>query len=222
MKRVNNISLKVKTKPTITPVTLEELKKAAEIPLDNKKLDDELEDLIETAVEDVQRIARTTLINTTYTQTMDSFSDTVYSVYDFMYYYSNNYPSYISNYRHNYFIKLLAHPVTSITEVRVVDLDNNSTVWDSSNYFLAEEDRLAISQNASFPSNLRAVAAIEIDFVAGQGAEVGDVDSIFKTSIKQFAISNHDATRSTREPRITPEKILQTTNSLVGKRKFYL
>ena len=85
------------------------------------------------------------------------------------------------------FIELPRPPLRSISSVKYYDLDNNLTLFASSNYFvdtLAEPGRIILNYSSSWPINVRAAAATEIIYVAGYGSDRADVPSAIREAIK--------------------------------------
>lgn len=76
-------------------------------------------------------------------------------------------------------------PLQSIVFLKTHDSANNATVFDSSNYLVdtaSNPGRLALNQGANWPSGLRLVNAVEVEFLAGYGNAV-DVPSAIKQGI---------------------------------------
>lgn len=85
------------------------------------------------------------------------------------------------------FISLDLAPVASITTVTSYDTANSSAVWDSSNYFLdayKEPARLVKNLGSSWPTSLRARAAIIVRFVAGYGSNGSDVPDDLRQAVR--------------------------------------
>ena len=63
-------------------------------------------------------------------------------------------------------------PLQLVNFVKTYDTDNQFTVFDASQYFVdtvSEPGRIVLNPGAAWPSNLRPVNAVEIEFVAGYG-----------------------------------------------------
>ena len=76
-------------------------------------------------------------------------------------------------------------PLQSVVFLKTHDSANSASVFDSSNYLLdtvSNPGRLALNQDAQWPTGLRSVNAVEIEFTAGYG-NASDVPSAIKQGI---------------------------------------
>lgn len=88
------------------------------------------------------------------------------------------------------YIELPVGPVQSITSFTTYDMDNSSSIFNSSNYFLDNNrtpGRLVLNTGNSWPVFTRDQNGIEIVYVAGYGDAATDVPFPLKTAIKQLA-----------------------------------
>ncbi len=63
-------------------------------------------------------------------------------------------------------------PLQWVTFIKTYDVGNQSTTFDAGNYLVdtaSEPGRIVLNQSASWPSSLRSVNAVEIEFAAGYG-----------------------------------------------------
>ncbi len=63
-------------------------------------------------------------------------------------------------------------PLQSVTHLKTYDTGNTASTFDASSYIIdtqATPGRIALNQGSSWPANLRAVNAVEVEFVAGYG-----------------------------------------------------
>jgi hypothetical protein len=74
--------------------------------------------------------------------------------------------------------------IQSITSATTYALDNSSSVYDPSNYFLdTAGGRLVLNIGSIWPANMRQRAACEIVYVAGYGSKASDVPQPIKTGL---------------------------------------
>lgn len=83
-------------------------------------------------------------------------------------------------------------PLSSVTHVKTYDDADSATTFASSNYYVstysgdfAQNGRVVLRDNASWPTFERNADGIEIQFVAGYGATAADVPYQIKQSILQ-------------------------------------
>ena len=161
------MALKIKTPPATEPVTLQEVKDYLRLTdaVDNSLLTGMLT-AIRQACEDYTRRA---LVTQTWALWLDRFPRSEKA----------NAPG------EGYFQLPVSHfddvktvieiprpPLQSITYLKTYDTANTVSTFDAANYFVdinSEPGRIALNQGKSWPSNLRAFSAVEIEFVAGYG-----------------------------------------------------
>jgi hypothetical protein len=81
-------------------------------------------------------------------------------------------------------IELPKGPIQTITSVTTYALDNTSSVYDPSLYFLDQAgERLVLNIGAIWPANMRPRAAAEFLYVTGYGDDPSDVPQPIKTGI---------------------------------------
>lgn len=69
-------------------------------------------------------------------------------------------------------LEISRSPLQSVTSLKTYDTASSATVFDSSNYLVdavSTPGRIALNQGASWPTGLRGINAVEIEFVAGYG-----------------------------------------------------
>ncbi len=169
MSRRPRRTITITTGPSIDPVVLADAKAWA-------KIDDSTDDAQVTALITAARMAceehlRRTLINTSYKLTLD-LVDSGYDLGEGTYdlplsaLYGALPPA----------VELPKGPIASITSVVTYALDNSSSTYANTNYYLdTAGQRLVLNIGSIWPSNLRPIAAVEITYVAGYGAAAANV-----------------------------------------------
>lgn len=86
-------------------------------------------------------------------------------------------------------VEIRKAPFSSLSEVRTLDEAGAVTVWPSGNYYTATRSgfgRLVAKQGVTFPTPGRHIGGIEIEFVAGYGADGTDVPYDLRLAMKQL------------------------------------
>ncbi len=170
-------SLALVTGPAAEPVTLDEAK--SWLRIDGTDSDVQIAQLITAAVQASEQWLRRSIISQTWKLTLDlkaSGLDLGEGVYDLPI--SALYCGLPES------IPLPKGPVSSITSVTTYGLDNTSSTYSSANYRVdSSGERLVLNYGATWPSNLRAHSACEIQYVAGYGATSSQVPQPIKTGI---------------------------------------
>lgn len=90
------------------------------------------------------------------------------------------------------FFTLPKPPLQSVTSLKYYQTDNTLATFASSNYFLdtlSEPSRLFLNENATWPTEVRRNAAIEIIYIAGYGALRSSVPSAIREAITMQAVN---------------------------------
>lgn len=149
------------TAPAAEPVGLSEAKLHCRVDIDD---DDALITVLITAAREfVESYTQSALINQTWT---------VYHDYETSIFCKN-------------FINLPLKPISSITSVTSYDADNVDAVFSSSNYFLSG-NRVALNDDAEWPTDLRLMDCLAIRYVAGYGAAGSNVPVQLRQAIKML------------------------------------
>jgi len=174
------------TGPAVEPVTLDEVKAWAKI--DAADEDALLTSLVAAAREAAEQYLRRALISQTVRLTLDldgcgvHLSEGVYDLPVSAIY--GGLPT---------VVELPRAPVSSITSVVTYDLDNAPGTFAASNYSLnADGNRFVLASGATWPSNLRPVAACAITYVAGYGDAASAVPQSIRTGILMHAQTMYD------------------------------
>jgi hypothetical protein len=78
-------------------------------------------------------------------------------------------------------------PLQSVTSLTTYALDNTSTVFTASNYFVdTAGQRVCLNSGQVWPDSLRECAAVEIVYIAGYGDNASDVPEDIAEAIKQI------------------------------------
>lgn len=77
-------------------------------------------------------------------------------------------------------------PLASITHLKTYDDANTATTYSADNYIVdtnSKPGRLVLENAQTWPTDLRRANAIEIEFIAGYGANATDVPAAIRTAI---------------------------------------
>jgi hypothetical protein len=172
-------SLTLVTGPAAEPVILDEAK--AWLRIDGTDSDAQIAALITASVQLCQEWLRRSLISQTWKLTLDLAPSSLDAflgdgVYDMpVSALCGGLPQ---------SVELPKGPVQSITSVTTYDLTDTSSTLAPTNYRVdSSGDRMVLTYGASWPSNLRAKAAAEINYVTGYGATSTSVPQPIKTGI---------------------------------------
>lgn len=153
--------IKVLTEPTQEPITLQEAKEYLRVE-DNTD-ERNVRPLIETARRWFEEHTGRTLVQTTYQQFLDTFTDHEDPLWEGM----RTGPD--LNFYKNY-ITLSRTPVASVTHVKTYNDSDEATTFAATKYYVdnaREPARIVLRKGQTFPTALRVANAIEIQYVAG-------------------------------------------------------
>jgi uncharacterized phiE125 gp8 family phage protein len=136
--------------PSVEPLNIDDAKQHCRV--DNNEDDEYVEFLITKARRFVENYIISSLITQNWTVTYDYYDKSDYC------------------WQGKRQIRLPMKPVQSITTVTTYDEYNNATVFDPSNYRVSG-NRLVLNDFCYWPSDLRTMDCLKIDFVAGYGAD---------------------------------------------------
>lgn len=167
--------------PTFYPVTVDELRVRLGFPLAER--DDELQDAIAAATEDVEARTGMALTQRTYRAFMDAWPTAgLGCVLEA--------------------VTLPWRPTVSLTHVKTYDDDAVATTFDPEEYFLdttGRDGRIALRRGCSWPTDLRPVNGIEIEWVAGF-ADTAAIPARAKSAIVLLARQMFDEDPAKVEP----------------------
>jgi uncharacterized phiE125 gp8 family phage protein len=168
---------RVKTEPSIEPITVEEVKEFARI--DGSDEDDFIEDLIQSVRRNAESYLGRAFIQQTIRLVMDFWPDAV--------------------------INLPRPPLISIDKVAMLDEDDSETEYDSSNYYAITESvpgKLVIKKGVSAPTNTsRHYGGFLIEFKAGYGTFSKKVPTPLLLGLKQWVAAVYEnRTIDTKKP----------------------
>ncbi len=204
------------TAPTVEPVTLAEAKAWA-------RIDDPNDDIQITALITAARMAaeehlRRALITQTYKLTLDLLGNGLYNQLGEGTYDIPLTALYGAMPPH---VELPKGPIQSITSVITYALDNSSSTYDPSNYYLDNTgERLVLSFGKIWPVNLRPIHAAEISYVAGYGSAAYNVPQPIRNGIMIHVASLYEQRGQTADAMNIPPGALQLYNQyrIVGRR----
>ena len=153
--------LTVTTAPTVEPLSTAEAK--THLRVDHANDDTYIASLVAAARVDTETATRRTLVNTTYTLTLDAF------------------PGYQD------YIELPAPPLSSVTSVYYIDQDGVSTLWANTNYTVVTSGlpgSISLAYGKSWPNVRSQRDAITIVYVGGYGATASTVPEMVRHSVR--------------------------------------
>ena len=147
------------TAPSAEPITTAEAKLFLRV--DHATQDDLIDDLIAAARQQVEVDTGRSLITTTWDMTVDAFpADRA--------------------------ITLPRLPLISVTSVTSYDADDTAATFSSSDYRVdSAQGRIALDDDAAWPTDLRRQSAVVVRFVAGYGSSGADVPQPLRLAIYQ-------------------------------------
>lgn len=89
------------------------------------------------------------------------------------------------------FIELWKHPISAIYSVQYYDYDNTLCTMDADDYYAALDGRpamVALNQEATWPTEVRYMRSVEINFTAGFGDAGSDCPSELITGLKNMIV----------------------------------
>lgn len=149
--------------------------------------------LIKVATSYAEKYCAGNFINTTYTMTMEDWSDvfvsnsTLGTTSNLLKSYTYPFGGYYSPYTGLAQIILPKAPVNSVSSITYFDSDNSSQTWSSSNYnVINPENQKGLIESvdgADYPSIYSRGDAITITFVSGYGSAASDVPEPIKQAV---------------------------------------
>jgi hypothetical protein len=179
MRPVARHTLTLVTAPTAEPITIEEAKAWAKIDMDD---DDAVVTALVAAVrEAAERHMRRSLITQTWKLTLDLAPSMLNSALPDGVYELPVSSLYGSLQRE---VELPNGVVQAITNVTTYGLDNTSSTYDPTNYFLDSAGaRLVLNLGCIWPANMRPRAAVEISYRTGYGDGASAVPQPIRTAM---------------------------------------
>lgn len=205
--------LRIITRPDSYPVEVDEYKR--EFSIAGDKDDFLLKSLIIAATEEAQNYTNRYFLNHTLEATVDGFNlgtqQYVFTIEDLFPVESDK----------NY-IELPVMPVSSITNVKIYDQDNNETTYSSANYFLDEANgRVVFNDDATFGITLRQHAPIKITFVSGYGDKPDDVPEDIRMAIKFDMQNKLNAMKATNRTNRTIPQLNEGAKAMLQRHRLY-
>ena len=80
-------------------------------------------------------------------------------------------------------------PLQTVSFIKTYDTNNNVTTFDETEYFVdsaPSPGRIALNENSSWPTALRKISAVEVEFTAGYGPMASDVPEGIKQGMLQW------------------------------------
>jgi uncharacterized phiE125 gp8 family phage protein len=145
--------------PTVEPLELSEVKKHLEIAEADTAHDEQIQNLIQEAREQVEHDCQVCLISRTVTEKFNWSGDEEYW-------------------------QLYYRPVSAVTSITYYDSTNSSQTFAASNYSLdADRRRVWLNSNAAWPTTYDRWDAISVAYTAGYGTNGGAVPQMFKQAM---------------------------------------
>ncbi|HPU86457.1 MAG TPA: head-tail connector protein [Candidatus Latescibacteria bacterium] len=176
----------VKTEPTVEPCTTAELKAFARI--DTSDDDTLVALLIKAARRQAEAFTGRAFVNTTF----------------YAYFYFDNQTTAVDDFTLQWLrdttvnrgmIYLPRSPLSSVTEINTYDHDGKETLWASTNYKVVTTTTpgcIYLADAGSFPSDMRAISAMRVEFIAGYGAAASSVPDDIVQAIKLMATTYYE------------------------------
>ncbi|MEK9627837.1 MAG: head-tail connector protein [Nitrospinota bacterium] len=155
------MALKIKTQPSIEPVSLVEAKN--HLRIDDGNNDDLISSMITAVRQRAEEWTGRSFITQTWTLWLDHLPFRCEGR-------SGNLNERI--------IVIPRPPIQSVVFIKTYDTGNIASVFDAENYFVdtaPSPGRIALNENSSWPTSLRKFSSVEIEFVSGYGSLVSDV-----------------------------------------------
>lgn len=199
------VSLSQQTAPAVEPVSRTEAKNYLKI--DSTADDDLIDDLIKSAREMVEDFTKRSFITQTWKLVLDRFPvhrNRKYDDYEGVLHLPKSEVVNSADY-----IVLQRAPIQSITSLVTIDDHNNSSTFAASNYYLdTENSRLVLNDGATWPTDLRAQAAVNVTYEAGYGDAATDVPARIRTAIKKIVAQLYDDRHSCEDMPVGCKKML--------------
>lgn len=178
------MNVTVKTEPTVEPCTVAELKAYARIDTSD---DDTLVGLlIKAARRQAEAFTGRAFINTTFYAYFDN-NQTAVDDFALQWLHDTTVSRGV--------IYLPRSPLSSVTAINTYDREGKETLWPSTNYKVVTTTTpgcIYLADGGSFPSDMRAVSAMRVEFVAGYGAAASDVPDDIVQAIKLLATTYYE------------------------------
>ena len=166
------MALKLKTSPSLEPVTLAEAK-------DLLRIDDSADDtLISSMITAIRQRAEEWTHRSFLTQTWTLWLDE----FPFR-------PGGRTNNLNGRVIIIPRPPMQSVIFIKTYDSDNAVSTFDANDYFVdsaSSPGRIALNDSNSWPTSLRKINAVEVEFIAGYGSIASDVPEGIKQGMLQW------------------------------------
>lgn len=164
------MALKIKTSPTLEPVSLIEAKELLRI--DDADNDTLISSMINAVRQRAEEWTGRAFLTQTWTLWLDQFP------------FRNG-----INSLNGRVIVIPRPPMQSVTFIKTYDTENAPSIFDTSDYFVdtpTSPGRIALNENSSWPTGLRKFSAVEIEFISGYGSLASDVPEGIKQGMLQW------------------------------------
>jgi hypothetical protein len=190
----NRKTVKIITPPNVLPVTLQEVKEM--LVVDGDQDDVMLTAFMQAATDAARQYMRRSIVTETLELAMDGFAKGgedaairlgagVHTVH---------YPSLMSA---GSDVELPFGPVASIVSVTTYNRANAANVFDAGAYYLGQ-DRVALVEGNTWPTDLRRTDAVVIRYVSGQDA--ANVPPAIKQAVKQHVLAMYECREGCEMP----------------------
>ena len=173
--------LQIVSGPSIEPVSLLEAKEYMKVDDDNDDL--EILAFIKAARIYVENYTGRFFITRTVRQFLDGYTPAMDS------YWEGTRTTPIVKF--SSYIELAAVPAVSVSSVKYYDDADNEGTWDTSNYYVdaaSDLGKIVLRDGGTFPTDLRTVNGLEINYTAGYGTSASDVPDVIKSAIRQYML----------------------------------
>jgi hypothetical protein len=172
--------LKIVSAPSIQPVSRIEARE--HLRLDDDVDDSQVRSFIKAATDWAENYTGRSLINTGYQMMLDGVSEIDDPLWEGM-------RTGHSSRNFNNYIEIAVAPVSSVSSIKYYSDDNTQYTWSASNYHVdtfSEPARIVLRSGGTYPTDLRSVNGLEINFIAGYGDSANSVPEAIRVAILQY------------------------------------
>jgi len=195
--------LKIVTGPAITPVSKIEA-------LEYLRLDEGIDDMqvrsyIQAATTWAENYTNRFFISRTCQMMLDGAREVDSPLWEGMK--TGPYKVYLSDY-----IELAAAPVLSVESVKYYSDNDTQSTWDASNYYVdifSEPAKISLRSGGTYPTDLRNLNGLEINFTAGYGTNPFTVPEPIRVAILQYLTFLYE-NRGDDEVKANPPQIVKS------------
>ena len=172
--------LKLVSAPSIQPVSRIEARE--HLRLDDDVDDSQVRSFIKAATDWAENYTGRSFISRTYKMMLDGVSEIDDPLWEGMR--TGHSSSNLNNH-----IEIAAAPVLSVQSIKYYSDDDTEYTWSASNYHVdtfSEPAKIVLRSGGTYPTDLRSVNGLEINFTAGYGESPSSVPEAIRVAILQY------------------------------------